>query len=222
MNEQTKQENLNHNAEKAARAAVEDGKNINEAVRDITLEALSDGHLDSQKIREVIQAVLQGVSLGAKGKGDRAEQALREAITGVDEALAKSAEASKLAIEEAAGRIKEFGSQDLKHGLNDLRALEGMFLDTVKNIAQASDGTARELLNDMEQHARNTGTAVGTTAKTAVERLSGKLEKDVRESVTADTDTALKVGKQLSQAAAGFLEGIAETLKKTSSTEKEK
>ncbi len=222
MNEQTKQENLNHNAEKAARAAVEDGGNINEAVRDITLEALSDGHLDSQKIHEVIQAVLQGVSLGAKGKGDRAEQALREAITGVDEALAKSAEASKLAIEEAAGRIKEFGSQDLKHGLNDLRALEGMFLDTVKDIAQASDGTARELLNDMEQHARNTGTAVGTTAKTAVERLSGKLEKDVRESVTADTDTALKVGKQLSQAAAGFLEGIAETLKKTSSTEKEK
>jgi len=43
MNEQTKQENLNHNAEKAARAAVEDGGNINEAVRDITLEALSDG-----------------------------------------------------------------------------------------------------------------------------------------------------------------------------------
>ena len=222
MNEQTKQENLNHNAEKTARAAVEDGKNINETVRDITLEALSDGHLDGQKIREVVQAVLQGASLGAQEKGNRAEQALREAMAGVDEALAKSAEASKLAIEEAAGRIKEFGSQDLKHGLNDLRALEGMFLDTVKNIAQASDGTARELLNDMEQHARNTGTAVGTVVKTAVEQLSGKLEKDVRESVTADTDTALKVGKQLSQAAAGFLEGIAETLKKTGSTEKEK
>ena len=222
MNEQTKQENLNHNAEKAARAAVEDGININEAVRDITLEALSDGHLDSQKIREVIRAVLQGVSLGAKGKDDRAEQALREAMAGVDEALAKSAEASKLAIEEAAGRIKEFGSQDLKQGLDDLRALEEMFLDTVKNIARASDGTAGELLNDMEQHARNTGTAVGTTAKTVVEKLSGELEKNVRENVTAGTDTAMKVGNQLSQAAAGFLEGIAERLKKSDTTEKEK
>ena len=127
-----------------------------------------------------------------------------------------------LAIEEAAGRIKEFGSEDLKQELDGLRALEGMFLETVKNIARASDGTARELLNDIEQHARNTGTAVGTTAKTAVEKLSGELEKNVRENITAGTDTAMKVGKQLSQAAAGFLEGIAETLKKTGSTEKEK
>ncbi len=45
-----------------------------------------------------------------------------------------------LAIEEAAGRIKEFGSEDLKQELDGLRALEGMFLETVKNIARASDG----------------------------------------------------------------------------------
>lgn len=222
MNEQTKQENLNRNAEKAARAAVEDGENIHEAVRDITLEALSDGHLDGQKMREVVHAVLQGASIGAKEKGTQAEQSLREAMSGVDEALASSAEASKLAIEEAVGHIKDFGSHDLKRALDDLLALEDMFLDTVKNIARISDDTAKDVLSDLAQHARNSGTTVGKAATKVVERLSRQQGQNVRESVTAGTDTAMKVGTQLSHAAAGFLEGIAETLKKKSgSTKKE-
>jgi len=221
MNDQTTQKNQNRKAEDGARTAVAEGENIHEAVRDITLEALSAGHLDVQKMREVVQAVLQGASLGAKEKGTQAEQALREAMAGMDDALAKSAEASKLAIEEAAGHIKEFGSQDLKRGLDDLRSLEDMFLDTVQNIARASDGAVREGLGNLAQHARNTGTEVGAAAKTAVEKLTGQLEKNVRESVSTGADTALKVGAQMSQAAAGFLEGIAETLKKTGSNKKE-
>jgi len=96
-----------------------------------------------------------------------------------------------------------------------------MFLDTVQNIARASDGAVREGLGNLAQHARNTGTEVGAAAKTAVEKLTGQLEKNVRESVSTGADTALKVGAQMSQAAAGFLEGIAETLKKTGSNKKE-
>jgi hypothetical protein len=221
MSEQTTQKNQSRKAEAEARAAVEDGGNIHEAVRDITLAALSAGHLDMQRMREVVQSVLRGASLGAEEKGARAEQPLREAMAGVDEALAKSAEASRLAIEEAAGHIKEFGSQDLKQGLADLGALEDMFLDTVKNIARASDGVVKDVLGNLAQHARNSGTSVGTAAKTAAETLAGQLETKAREGVSAGVDTARQVGTKISLAAAGFLEGIAETLKKTGSNKKE-
>lgn len=221
MSEQTTPENQNRKAEDEARAAVEDGENIHETVRGITLEALSAGHLDMQKMREVVQSVLRGSSLGAQEKGAKAEQALREAMVGVDEALAKSAEASRLAIEEAAGHIKEFGSQDLKRGLDDLGALEDMFLDTVKNIARASDGAVKNVLGDLALHASNTGTSVGAAAKAAAETLTGQLEKNVREGVTTGVDTARQVGTKIFLAAAGFLEGIAETLKKTGSNRKE-
>jgi hypothetical protein len=221
MSEQTTQKNQHIKAEAEARAAVEDGENIHEAVRDITLAALSAGHLDMQRMREVVQSVLRGSSLGAEEKGVRAEQTLREAMAGVDEALAKSAEASRLAIEEAAGHIKEFGSQDLKQGLADLGALEDMFLDTVKNIARASDGVAKDVLGNLAQHARNSGTSVGAAAKTAAETLAWQLETNAREGVSAGVDTARQVGIKISLAAAGFLEGIAETLKKTGSNKKE-
>jgi hypothetical protein len=221
MSEQTTQENQNRKVEDKARAAMEDGKNIHETVRGITLEALSAGHLDMQKMREVVQAVLQGLSRGVQEKSGRTKEALREAMTGVDEALAKSAEASRLAIEEAAGHIKEFGSQDLKRSLNDLAALEDMFLDTVKNIARASDGAVKDVLGDLAQHARNTGTSVGAAAKAAAEILTGTLGKNVREGMSTGVDTARQVGTKISLTAAGFLEGIAETLKKAGSNKKE-
>jgi hypothetical protein len=185
------------------------------------MEALSADRLDLQKMREVVQAVLQGAILGAKEKGGRAEKPLREAMSGVDEALAKSAEASRLAIEEAAGHIKEFGSQDLKRGLDDLGALEEMFLDTVKNIARASDGAVKDVLADLAQHARNTGTSVGAAAKAAGETLTERLGKNLREGMSGGVDAAQQIGTKISLAAAGFLEGIAETLKKTGSDKKE-
>jgi hypothetical protein len=221
MSEQEKQRSQNRKAEAEARAAVEDGENIHETVRSITLEALSAGHLSMQKMREVVQAVLLGSSLGAMEKGARAEKVLREAMAGVDEALAKSAEASRLAIEEAAGHIKEFGSRDLKQGLDDLGALEDMFLDTIKNIARTSEGAVKDVLGDLAQHACNSGTSVGAAAKAATETLTGRLEKNVSEGMSSGVDTARQVGAKISLAAADFLEGIAETLKKTGSNKKE-
>jgi hypothetical protein len=220
MSEQTTLEDQDKKTEDDARNAVEDGENIREAVRDITLEALSAGHLDMQRIRDVVKSVLRGASLGAEKRIGGIEQALRESMAGVDEALAKSAEAFMLAIEEAAGSIKEFGSQDLKQGLKDLGALEGIFLDTVKNIARASDGMVKEVLGNLAQHAHNTGTAVGMAAKTAAEVLAGQLAASASEGVKSGVETAMQVGANISLAAAGFLEGIAETLKKSGSNTK--
>jgi hypothetical protein len=221
MSDQTTQENQNRKAEDETRAAVEGGENIHETVRGITLEALSAGHLDMQKMQDVVHSVLRGASLGVQEMdASRAAQALREAMAGVDEALAKSAEASRLAIEEAAGHIKEFGSQDLKRGLDDLSVLENMFLDTVKNIARDSDDTVKDVLGDLAQHARITGTSVGAAAKAAAETLIGRLEKIAREDVSSGVDTARQVGTTISLVAAGFLDGIAETLKKTGSNKK--
>lgn len=214
MTKHDRQEDLSREVKNKARSAVTSGKNIHDTVRDVTLEALSTGSLNAQKTREMVQAVLHGASLGAAEKDVRSEQALREAMCGVDEALAKSAEASRLAIEEAAGRVKEFGSQDLRKGLEDLSALEDMFLDTLGNVALASRGAVRDIMNDLARHARNTGTAVGATADEATKKLLRELGNDLRERVNADADTARETGRNIAMAAAGFLEGIARAMGK--------
>lgn len=220
MNGQTNQESTNHKTEEAARTAVENEDNIREAVRNITLKALSEGQLDMRKMREVVQAVLRGASIGIVMRGTKTKQSLQEAMTGVDEALATSAEASKLAVQEAAGHIKNFGAQNLKQALDDLLALEDMFLDTVISIAKTSNAAVKDSLNDLVQHARHSGTMVGKAAAKAAGTLSSQLGQNMREGVSTSAEALLKVGAQMSQAAAGFLDGIAETLNKAGSNKK--
>jgi len=204
----------------ASRAAVERGENIQDEVRDITLKALCEGHLDAQRIQQVIKAVIQGAAEGANGKETQSKQALRDAMTGVDEALEKSAEASRLAIEEAAGNLENFGTQDLKRVLDDLLTLEDLFIDTIKDVARSSKETIRETLSDLAGHAQNSGTAVGNLATDTVETLTRELQKTSRDTVATGSDSAMKTAVRLSRAAAGFLEGIADTLQNKTRSKK--
>jgi polyhydroxyalkanoate synthesis regulator phasin len=200
------------NEAKQARGAVEHGVNIRESMRDITLAALSRGRLEAEEMRRVVRSVMQGASLGLSKAGDKSREAMGEALAGIDDALAKSAEATRLAVEEAAGKLKDYGKQDLEQSFEDLRTLEKMFLDTLKDVTAESAGTAKEVLQDLWPHARDSGTTAGATAKEAIVNLERKLGRTLREIASAGHDAALNTTAKLADAAAGFLAGISETL----------
>jgi hypothetical protein len=204
MNSKSEKEVDTQEVKQAVRSAIERGESIREDVRNITLNALSKGKLDVKKINQVVRAVMEGASMGADSKGTQVKDSLSESMAGMDQALAKSAEASRLAVEEAASRLKDFGKQDLKRALDDLLTLEDMFLDTIKKIAKESNEVVGGTLNDLVQHARNSGTAVGKSSNEIVETLNRELGQNL--------------------AAAGILGGIAETLeaKVTSNTRDDK
>lgn len=211
MTDPGKAENLGNEANEA-RAAVESGENIRDAMRNITMAALSRGQLDAQETRRVVRSVMQGATLGVSKAGDGSRKALSEALDGIDEALAKSAEATKLAIEEAAGRLRDYGKRDLERSFNDMRMLEGMFLDTMKDVADQSVGEAREILQSLLRHARDSGTTAGATATAAITALEQRLGSTLREVAGAGSDAALSTSSKLAEAAAGFLAGIADAL----------
>jgi len=204
-------ENLSNEAQEA-RAAVESGENIRDAMRNITMAALSRGQLDAQETKRVVRSVLQGASLGVSKAGDKSRQVLSESLAGIDEALAKSAEATKLAIEEAAGRLRDYGKHDLERSFNDMRTLEGMLLETVKDVAEHSAAEAQEILQSLLRHAKDSGTTTGATVKSAITALEQKLGRTLREVAAAGSDAALSTSSNLAEAAAGFLAGIAEVL----------
>jgi len=211
MSDQPEQDNAK--VEAATAEAVEKGIDISETVRDITLQALSKGRLDADKIRAVVRSVISGAREGAeKNEDPESSVSLREALSGVDEALANSVQASRLAIEEAAGQVGEFSSKEFKRAVDDLRTLEELFLTTVREYSSSSGQRVKQTLNDFIDHARISGTAVGKAASDSASLLSHQLGPLVRKAASEGADTALRVGSQLSQAAAGFLEGIAASL----------
>ena len=214
MNDQTDQQQPNPEVEAAAEQAVDLGGDIKSAVRDITVQALSKGKLETTQIRGVVSAVVAGVTRSAEtAPGDRSSGSLREALSGLDEALASSAQASRLAIEEAAAQVGSLGSNEFKRALDDLGALEGLFLSTVKEVAGSTETRLKQTLTDFVEHAKISGTAVGKAAAESTSQLSKQLGGLVLEAASEGADVALRVGAQLSEVAAGMLEGISDSLK---------
>jgi len=205
-----------------ARTAIERGDDIRNDVRSVTLQALSDGHLDTKKINKVIHAVMEGVSIGAEDKGEQTKDALSDAMSGMDEALAKSAEASKLAIEEAAGHIKDFSRQDLKLAFDDLLALEEMFFDTVHDVAKGTSEEVKETLSDLVKHAKQNGTNVGKATSEATTTLTEKLSKTIVNTASVSIKSTGDVLAHIANASAGILEGIADTLQKENKNKSDK
>lgn len=190
----------------------EQGVDIREKVRDITLNALTRKKLDADSIKEVVGAVAEGSRLGAASHGERMGEALKEAIKGLDDALTKAAEATKLAIEEAAGRAGDFSQQELKRSMSDLGELETIYLDTLTDIAKNGTDRAAEILGDLATHARNSGTAVGEQVVTALADLQHFVQQTGKAGLEAGVETARTTGAQIVQIASGILAGIADSL----------
>jgi hypothetical protein len=214
MSTETKQTPVEQ-ARTATEEAVKYGENISAEIRDITIEALSKHHLDLEHIKSVIRAVLTGAEDAAKLNSDRMRDTLKQVTEGLDEALGKTAYASKLAIEEAIGRAKDFTERDLKRAMDDLSALEDIFIESLNEVAKGSKTVASDTLQDLASHFKNSGTAVGQRASEEIIYLTKQIEKTGMENMAAVSEATKSFAEDIARAASGFLGGIADSIKET-------
>ena len=200
--------------QESVQEAVGKNEDISEAVRKITLDALSKKSLDYDSIRSTLRDVLEGAKMGAKDDGE-IKAAFQQVTSGLDEALAQSAEASKLAIEETAGRIQDFSKQDLKRALDELSGLEDLFIETISEAAKSSQGVVSDAFADLVDHAKNSGTVVGKRIADDVSMLRNKLGQAGKDQASELTDTAKTFSANVASAASGFLAGIAQALQES-------
>lgn len=208
------------------REAVAHGANVQEAVRRLTLEALSAHNLNLDSIRGIMQAVVQGAREGIAPQLERTTNAalaaqvrLKEAVSGLDAALAQFAEASKLALEEAAGRAQKFSTADLARTRADLEALEALFIETLQSSATVAKDFAADTLRDLAEHARRTSTAVGGQVKTTLAAFTQQLGAMTHAQIESSTELTRATSDMVRQIAAGMLSGLAERIKPDSKKE---
>ncbi|MDO9047653.1 MAG: hypothetical protein Q7U66_07950 [Methylobacter sp.] len=192
----------------AVRAAVESGADVHQQVKDITLKALTTGQLDMDNIKNVTETVINGINEGMASHGEHGKEVFNQAVTALDDTLAIAAEASTLAIEEAASKAADYSKRDLNGAVKDIQDMEGLFIDTLEKVAKSSSQVVADIVNDFIAHSRQSGTAVGEQTLIALEALKDlpKISADMIVSSTAATTSALaKIGS-------GILLGIAESL----------
>jgi len=196
---------------KEVEGAIREGIRVQEAVRDITLKALTQRELDFAAMRKVTREALDAVREAAGRHEGNVKEATKQAVQGVDQALAHAAEAVKLSLQEAGDRAERFSREDLSKVRANLGDLERMFVDTLGEAARAARGAAKATFEDLARHAESSGTAVGRQLRESAE-LSGQMAHAVREQFKAGMEAAAASGAMFSRAAAGVLAGIAEAL----------
>lgn len=200
--------------------AVEQGLDLQERVRQLTLQQISSGKFDLAALRELSQAVLNGALAGAQPllqpaltRTSQAKEQLQQVVAGLDAALAQLAQTASLALQEAAGKAQAFSATDLKSARADFAQLEQMFLDTLQSTASRTRDAAGVILSELAAHSRLKGSAVGAQLRqswlTTAQQL-GEVGK-------AQLDAGLKLAQAstdlLRQIAAGVLTGLAEQVK---------
>ena len=181
-------------------------------VRNLTLSALTDGNLDRDAIQRVVRAVVAGATTGAEQATD-GRQALQEALSGLDQALAAAAQAIRLTLEEAVSNAGAFSRQTLRRRLEDLSTLESLFVETVSQTASTAAGFTRKTRVEVADHARASGSAVGTAVKEAVTALGRAVAETVSDQVEVTTSVLQKEAALLASITSGVLRGIADRLR---------
>lgn len=195
-----------------AKEAVAEDIDIRGKVRAIILRALTERQLDKDNLKSVIHSVATGVTEGASGDAEKLEASLKQAVSGIDDALEKTVLAAKLATKEAIGKTKEFADQELKNSINELETLEDMFIDTLNVVARNTERMSTGILNDLASHLKASGTQAGRSAKDALQELQQDLSAAGRESVNHATSAGKETVNNIAQIASGILSGLADAL----------
>lgn len=203
------------------RDAVAHGSHIQETVHHLTLQAMNAQRIDLESLQRIITAVMQGVHDGAEqqlqqaaNQTQTAKSQITEAVAGLDSALAGFAEASKLAIEEAAGHAKKFSDKELTHTRSDLERLEKLFLDTLHKTATAAQGLVADILLDLSHHAKNNGTAVGSQLEETLATFAKQIASVGHSQLDVGTSLAHATADFIHEIATGVLSGIKDQSKK--------
>jgi len=196
----------------AVSASVEAGVDIRTKVRDLTLQALRTRKLNPEEIKPVIAAVTEGISVGAAKRTGEVKAALSEGLTGLDEALAKATEATRLALQQLTSQAKDFSENELDWALVNLKRLEEEFLDTVGTVADAAAGKIKQELKELIVHARRAGTDTGAKVAETVGILGNKVTATLHESKTAGAEATRAMSARLAALASGILAGMADAL----------
>ncbi|MDP2028090.1 MAG: hypothetical protein Q8K12_00420 [Thiobacillus sp.] len=199
--------------EAAAAAAT---PNLHERVRELTARALHDRRMELSELRAIVGAISSGVGSGLTARGGEMKEGLKQAVSGLDEAIGSAAQNASYTLREAISQGKAFKDDELKASLEQLRDLETQFVDTLKQTAKQSGGKLKEELEYLSDHLKHSGTRTGEQVREALQQMVSGLKSSSEAGRAGLSESAGTATERLSMVASGVLEALADTLKRQS------
>ena len=183
---------------------------IRERVKGLTSQALQQGRIDPEAVKDIVRTVIGGTPGNMAVSGAVARELFADAVRKLDEALVKSASATHGALQLLASRGKDFTDNDLKEALICLRKLEDDYTATANRVAEAMSGNLRREMTELAAHAQN----VGVEASARVATMMGEFASGM--STNSGLATMRGAGVRMALLASGALAGVADALREQS------
>lgn len=214
MAEYTPQDLSEERLKQAASEFVRQGVDIRAKVHDLTLAALQNRRFDRDAMRDVFRAVTAGLATGAEKAPSGMREAFADGLKGMDQALAKSAEAGAAALKQLASTGKSFSDTELKATLASLKKLEDDFISTVSHVVDAAGSQAQPELRGALGNLTHTGTETGKQLALAMNDLAHRFAVFSIDASIAGLEAASEFGARFANLASGILSGVADALQK--------
>jgi len=180
---------------------------IRERVKGLTSQALQEGRIDPEAVRDIARAVIGGTAGNMAMSGVETRELFADTVRKLDEALVKSASATHDALQQLAARGKDFTDNDLKEALVSLRKLEQDYAATASRIAEVMTGNLRREMMELAAHAQN----VGVEASARVASMMGEFAEGV--GATSGITRIRDASARMALLASGVLAGVADALR---------
>jgi len=198
----------NEQLKDAVKEAVSNSLNTQRQVYQLTVEALKTTRLNADDIGATVQAVFHGAAEGAEQFSGDLRESLTDARKGVEEALEIAAEASKQAIEQAAGRATEFTREEMTEALSALEKLETTYLDSLNEVTKSVSENSRKIYLDMVEEAAEKGTEMGNIVTENFDNLQAQVSEISNASVDASMQMAQQASKQFNDLTQQFFDNL--------------
>src|SRR5512139_3082315 len=207
----TQLEQLHDEAEAATSAP-----DLRERVRELTSKALHERRMALNDLREIVSAITSGVGSGLTARGGEMKDGLKQAVSGLDDAVGGAAQAASYTLQEAVEQGKAFKDNELKAKLEQLRDLESQIVDTLKQTANQSGGKLKDELEMLSDHLKISGTRTGEQVREALQQMASGVKASSQAGRAGLSESASMATERLSQVASGILAALSESLKRQS------
>lgn len=151
-----------------------EGEHVAERVREVVETAARSmgeaGKSGRDRLSSLVSAAMDGAS-GAVSDAtpEQAESTLRQVVAGLGEGLQRTANATRLAVEESASSGKAYAKEDLRSIADDFRTLGQMFTETVEKHSRRAMGQSSDQIDRLTGHARHTMESVRPSLESAID-----------------------------------------------------
>src|SRR5215470_18660317 len=185
---------------------------IRERVKGLTSQALQEGRIDPEAVRDIARAVIGGTAGNMGMSGAETRELFVDSVRKLDEALVKSARATHDALQQLATRGKDFTDNDLKEALVSLRNLEQDYAAAASHIAEAMTSNLGREMMELAARAQNVGVEASARVASMMSDFAGGV------AATSGMARIRDASVRMALLASGVLAGVADALRDQSET----